>query len=536
MTEIELQFDKAKQVHKLVCTFKAPQAPRSKTAIGTCELYEHRLALYRQKVGSITASYIAPGARASDAKPVRTGTKTPEDAFLFANRFLVEKANQYLRGEQTKTDFSGLQESTASIRDALDFVRAKLREGFTEKQWREILRILLLVEKVWDVDKPYVSLSASHIRAYITVRTEIGIELPKEFSRRPKLKPCKLTTAVNDLLMLATVFKKIQGETVEQGSTAMPFRANPFSWLGLPDTEKALREKPTAERYDVLMKFVDRVDPTGRLRLALSLVRWHGRRIGAVSELRTRDLRFTTDQMLETLRHIGRLGHQPQDGIQSESFAYEFPHGAVFYDKDHDKEGYRRLVPLCSRGGAEAELYLKRNPDRDPETPLLPSDNDPGKPITVPELIALLHQAEELARVEGFTAQVPMLYDSVFHGYRGLRATEMENMGHRPAHVNFIVGWTCKQGGVKATRYVTHSGKLLYAAVEGLRPIEVEAEFRESVDRVEEENAALQTQNAELRVQVEALMEQNAVLTKQMARMGAQLDRVEELLAARATA
>lgn len=385
------------------------------------------------------------------------------------------------------------------------------------------------------MDRPFGSLSPSDIRTYVGERTENGVTLPREFSRRPRLQPCKLATAGNDLRMLAVMFNKIQGESMK-GSTEKPFRTNPFSWLTLPEAEKALRQKPTARRFEILMDFVDLIDPTGQLRLALVLARWHGCRIGAVSKLSVEDLRLTVEQMLSTLGDIAVAGHQPQDGIQGPDFAHEFLQGALFYADTHDKEGYRRLVPLSRVMRTELDAYLAKNPGLDPAGPLFPSAEDPSQPTGVPEFIARLHATEELARTNGFAKEVPVLYDSAFHGYRGLRATELENQGHRPAHVNFLVGWTCKRGEVKSVRYVMHSGKLLYAAVEGLRPIEADAEYQRAVAQVEEENERLRVENAEKSARMATLLKQNAALIKQIERMGAQLDRMEKLLAASSAA
>ncbi len=513
----------------LICTFEPSNKESPRRVIGECTLYGHRIALYHEDRGTIAYRYTPPDGRPDGADRARTGARTVDDAFLFADTYLREKVAESLRSGTPHEIPEGLKQSTATIRDAYDYIRAHFRDNYNEKRWREVLMILNCTERVWDLDRPYTSLSGRDITRHIETRVEIGLKLPSEFSRRPRLKPCKLVTAVNDLRVLAALCRRLQSE-VDSKTQEMPFKVNPFDWLLLPEAEKALRTKPTAERYEVLMRFVDRIDPTGQLRLVLVLARWLGHRLGSIAGLQRKDLRLTTTQMLETIRLIEKRGHQARDGIQSESFAREFVQGGTFFDRDRDKKGYQRLVPNSTLIRQEIDLYLVRHPDLDPEGPLFPSADDPRQPTSIVQFIEFLHAAEELAREEGFEKEVPVLFNSVFHGFRGLRATEMENNQHRPAHVNFIIGWSCKTGSAKEVRYVMHDPRLLYAAVEGMRPVEIEAEYRQATAGVEEENAKLRMENAGLTARLAQMEEHNVVRQKQMARMEAQMERLEKLL------
>ncbi|HEX7240569.1 MAG TPA: hypothetical protein VF263_09900 [Longimicrobiaceae bacterium] len=463
-------FDRVRRDKGLACDFRPPKEG-VKRAIGECMLYEHRMALYHEWKGTISFRYTPPTGAGEEVERGRTGARTEAEAFVFANGFLREKVARFLRSGATRQAPVGLLASTATLRDAYDYVRAHFRSCYEEKQWREVLKVFHCTEQVWDLDRPYTSLSGRDVDRYIQARVEVGLALAPGFSRRPGLRPCKRVTAVGDLQVLATLCRRLQAE-VDEETEEMPFRTNPFGWLRLPQAEKALRTKPAAERYAVLMRYVDRVDPAGQLRLVLVLTRWLGRRLGSVARLQRKDLRLTTDEMLETVRLIERRGPQRHDGPQSEAFAYEFIRGGIFFDRDRDKEKYQRLVPSSTLIRREIDAYLARHQDLDPEGPLFPGAKDPRRPRSVMEFIALLHAAEELARAEGFRQEVPVLFKSVFHGFRGLRATEMENGGTRPAHVNFIVGWSCKTGSVKEVSYLGHDARLLYAAVEGTAGVE----------------------------------------------------------------
>lgn len=77
---------------------------------------------------------------------------------------------------------------------------------------------------------------------------------------------------------------------------------------------------------------------------------------------------------------------------------------------------------------------------------------------------------------------------------------------------------------------VSHSlRKLLFAAVEGLRPFETDEEHRAEIQRIEEDNERLRSRNEELLRTLTDANAQNAILMRQVERLGAPLDRLEEL-------
>lgn len=529
MPDCKRLFDRVKRDHELTCDYQAPTRRTARRVLGQCTRNGHRIALYRESKGTISYRYTPPSGTDRDAERARTGAHTPEEAFVFADKLLREKA-----APVRVSDLPGLsiapQNAGPTIGEVYDFIRLHFRSRYSGKQWREILKILYCSEQVWSLERPYTTLSGRDIAAYVETRVEVGLTLPSAFSRRPRLGPCKLVTAVNDLQVLAALYRKLQSE-VDSVTGEMPFRTNPFDWLLLPAAEKALRTKPSAGRYEVLMRYVDRVDSMGQLRLVLVMARWLGRRLGSISQLKRKDLRLSTAEMLETVRLIERRGHQPRDGVQSEAFAHEFIQGAIFFDRDRDKNTYQRLVPNSRAIRQEIDRYLEQHPDLQPEGPLFPSAENPREPTATVEFIELLHTAEQLAREEGFETEVPILFNSVFHGFRGLRATEMENEQHRPAHVNFIVGWSCKTGSAKEDRYILHDARLIYAAVEGLRPVEIEVEYRQATTAMEEQNAGLRMQIADLIARVDRTKEQEFACEARMANMEAQLGRIENLLA-----
>jgi hypothetical protein len=530
MTHIETVYEELRESHQLRCAVTVPRRDGG-ALLGECVLHDHRMALYREKEGTIAYRYrlLSPGKRASNVERGRTGARTLADAIVFAEQFLVEKAAEQLRLGVPANAPVEVHPGTTTVAELFDFIRLHLRRLYPSlKVQRELLRVLLLLEQVWDTTKAYNLLAPSDAARYIARRTTEVMVLPKEFSKRPTLKPCKKVTAINDLFMLAAVLNKIREER-ETIPGAPPFTISLENWLVLPKVSKALRSKPTARRYEVLLEYADRVDPTGQLRLALVIVRWLGRRIGAVAALKRTDLRLTVKEMLNSIETLEVRGHQEHDGIQSPEFAYEFKAGGIFFDRDRDKMKYQRLVPMSRVIRQEVERYLALHPGLDPNGPLFESLMNRGQATTVVEFIERLHAAEAAARADSLHREVPVMYGSVFHGYRGLRASEMENQQHRGMHVNFIVGWSCRLGTTKEVRYVTHDARLLYAAVEGLRPVEIEEEYRAVTERAEKAGQALQEENARLSTRLAELQVDKEMLHKQLAAMQAQLDRLERL-------
>lgn len=510
-------FNQLKSEKGLRCAFE-PAPLRSRRAIGTCSLHDNQITLYDAKSGTISYRYIPAGGGDKDAETGRTGTKNVAEAFVFADSYLIQKVTDQLRHGIVPSTSLPWRHDEATIREAFQHIRANRGKEYEDKAWRELLRVLLLAEQIWGGDRPYLSLSDADVDKYIAVRTEEGARLPAEFSRRPNLKPCKAVTAIADLWVLSSAFEKLTKVVVGK-TRERPFPIDPFASVTIPKAKKALRDKPKPERYEALMRFVDVVDPSGQLRLALVFARWLGRRIGAISALGRSHLRLTVQEMQLTLQEIARRGHDERDGEQSVEFAFEFKEGAIFFDWFTDKEAYQRLVPISRLIREEVELYLERNPHLDLNGPLFPAENDPTRSTSVVEFISGLLAAEELARRSGFEREVPRLYNSVFHGFRGLRASELENKQHRPRHVSFIVGWTCLTGRAKDDRYVGHDPRLLYAAVEGLRPVEIEEEYHQAVADTEAENERLRAQIAELTARLESMEGQNATLASMAAKL-----------------
>ncbi|HEV2148216.1 MAG TPA: hypothetical protein VGR37_12500 [Longimicrobiaceae bacterium] len=227
MSDTKELFARIAREKDLICAFEPSTKDSPRRVIGECTLYGHRIALYHEDRGTIAYRYTPPDGRPHGTDRARTGARAVGDAFLFADTYLREKVAESLRSGTPQEAPEGLKQSTATIRDAYDYIRAHFRDSYNEKRWREILMILHCTERVWNLDRPYTSLSGRDITRYIEVRVETGLVLPSEFSRRPRLQPCKLVTAANDLQVLAALCRRLQSE-VDAETQEMPFKVNPF--------------------------------------------------------------------------------------------------------------------------------------------------------------------------------------------------------------------------------------------------------------------------------------------------------------------
>lgn len=175
------------------------------------------------------------------------------------------------------------------------------------------------------------------------------------------------------------------------------------------------------ERYVRTLAHVDAVDPMGRLRTMLTLTRYTGRRESAICGLRAGDVLFTKEQVRRTLAEMGR----------DESWAERWPHGAIRWQAETDKQGFEEIAPMSKTTREALEVYLRANP-RVGEAPLFPAPGDDVAPMRRDTASKWLHRAETLA-------EVPKLHGGRWHPYRRLWATERKHLSD--ADVAAAGGW-----------------------------------------------------------------------------------------------
>jgi integrase len=200
---------------------------------------------------------------------------------------------------------------------------------------------------------------------------------------------------------------------------------NPLYGATIPRERNARRPIATEERYQQLLEVADRAEPTGRLRLVVTLARETGRRINAICKLSVRDVLLSRDQLLTALGAVGL----PLE------YADQWPHGAIRWSADFDKRGYESVAPISHAARRALEEYLGRYP-RAGDVPLLPGRGKPDQAINKEIAGYWLTRAEKLAKL-------PKLARGGFHPFRRLWASERR---HLPAQdVAAAGGWRSLQ-------------------------------------------------------------------------------------------
>lgn len=173
---------------------------------------------------------------------------------------------------------------------------------------------------------------------------------------------------------------------------------NPLHDCEVPKEKNVRRPVASHSRYTRTREECDAVDPAGRLRTLLDLVRYTGRRIEAVTELLVSDVLLTRKRIEVVLAAKG----------MDERLAAHMPHGAIHWPPETDKKGYRFITPIGRECRAALDTYLLTRAAIG-DAPLFPADGAIDRRLATRWLI----KAEKLAKL-------PKLGRGVWHPYRRL--------------------------------------------------------------------------------------------------------------------
>lgn len=185
---------------------------------------------------------------------------------------------------------------------------------------------------------------------------------------------------------------------------------HPLEGVTLPQEKNVRRPVASEERYQRTLATADAVDPTGRLRCLLAVVRYTGRRLNACCQLRAGDILRSRDAVVRALAAAGLDERQ----------AEHMPHGAIRWRPEHDKQGFEELTAISAGARAALDAYLRAHPTVG-DAPLFPQRQDPAAPIKKMEAEHLLMRAET-------AAALPKLDRGLFHPYRRLWASERKHL------------------------------------------------------------------------------------------------------------
>lgn len=184
---------------------------------------------------------------------------------------------------------------------------------------------------------------------------------------------------------------------------------NPLHDCELPKEKNVRRPVASHSRYTRTRERCDTVDPTGRLRTLLDLVRYTGRRIEAATELLVSDVLLTRERIEAVLAEKG----------MDERLADHMPYGAIHWPSETDKKGYRFITPIGSECRAALDAYLLTRAAIG-DAPLFPAPKAEGA-IDRRLVTRWLIKAEKLAKL-------PKLERGVWHPYRRLWAIERKHL------------------------------------------------------------------------------------------------------------
>lgn len=236
------------------------------------------------------------------------------------------------------------------------------------------------------------------------------------------------TTARHYLNAISTIFnwatrKKIEGDPL--------LEENPLSDLRFPArSESGARPVASHTRFLRTLRHAHRASPSqpGALVTALVVARYQGRRKTSIRQLRDGDVCLAASELRQLLSDIGG----------PPSIANHWPHGAILWRAESDKQDRRQLVPLHP-AAARALRYHRRRMRRQGVTSywLFPSPKGGDGPVDNSTFDDWLRDAEHLARLAG--EDVLDLNGGLWHPYRRLWRAERRRFHEKG--VAYLGGW-----------------------------------------------------------------------------------------------
>lgn len=318
-----------------------------------------------------------------EARPLKHNDR---DAALRAAR---EVAGQLLASVVTGTAGATVAEVFAAYE--ADVARYSRGDGPKEARRRMALWTAFLgaTRNVATIDHPTID---RYVRERLAGRLKVG-----RYKLRPNPSPSGIAP---DVVLLIAALNHACKVARPNGSRLLD--ANPIRGYAIPRTSTPLRPVATYDRFELLRKHADAVDPQRLFRGFMDLVEGLGWRVSAVCQLRARD--------------IDRKAHPSA------------PHGRIFKNPDQDKEGAGGWLPMSKGVRAAVDAVLTANTAIG-DHPLFPSPKAratlPGGPVLKPwsryHARALLERAEAAAGLE-------KLAGGDFHPYRRKWATERKHL------------------------------------------------------------------------------------------------------------
>jgi len=261
-----------------------------------------------------------------------------------------------------------------------------------------------LFEACWGRGRVVLDISQTDIDRYSRARRS-GELIPDRKGRAPT--GVRDGTIDGDFRWLSSVFNWARKHK-EGGRRLLP--ENPLHDVNWPKEQNPLRAVASHDRFTATMAHAKAVDPKGRLGAILALLRFTGRRLGAICGLTAADVLRSPEQIRTALAHAG----------MDERLADHMPHGAARWSERTDKMGLLFIAPLSSPVRIAIDEYLRASP-RLGSVPLFPAPGDASAQVDSKLVGKWIRRAEGLAKL-------PKLRGSTAHAYRRLWASERKHM------------------------------------------------------------------------------------------------------------
>jgi integrase len=367
-----------------------------------------------------------------------------------------DNAREWAR-ETAEMRLLGVKPATLTLRQLFSAYRDHRAKDMSAARQREATTRAACFVEAWGADLRVCDIDATRVRAYCAARRSgkvvaAGLKADAE-GKRPRgyREPAAVRDGaldgelrwLNVVLNWACGYKR--GDATLLDRNPLPRDSKVRRAWGWPKERAPRRPVASLDRYTRTQEHTDVVDPTGRLRCILALVRYTGRRISAVCGLRASDVLLTDERIRAALAEQGMDEALHVDGT------HLYPHGAILWSPELDKMKLVHIAPIKPELRAELERYQRRA-RRIGDVPLFPAPGrklkkdarkkaatpPPERPISRDLAAKWLLAAERLAGL-------PKMRGGAWHPYRRLFASALASKGESDVAIAAAGGWSDTQ-------------------------------------------------------------------------------------------
>jgi hypothetical protein len=402
--------------------------------------------------------------RPSEPCGYRKGKLGREVPVFSVPELLIEWARG--RCQQLADERRGIHAEIAAMQNQVNHVKvgyvfARVRETTWYRELKparldEVGRVMRWVEAELGSDYILGAWDSDVQAGLFSRRRHVGVKSTTTDGGPTFLPACGRNTATKDLRTLKTIFKQARTLKYRPGSVRDLVDTSPMERFDLPRYgARRKRELVDHSLYETLLRYTDEVDPTGRFRLFLVLLRWTGERVSTILRLQVGSLLFTPSEIERA------FGEQLCNYIAKPSVRrkaadlYARTGGAVFFRLGMRKPGqsgdegeveqYDAVVPLNPAVKPEFERYRDgfiEVRQLGPEAPLFPGDRL-DHAVSEGQVNNWWHAAVRLAERRE-RCEIALSKGNAYHGLRYNRRTELRKVETK--YARFLVGHSITKG------------------------------------------------------------------------------------------